>query len=109
MTTLICNCNQTMPLDAVALSQALDEPLTLHSTLCRREAAAFQKAVRNPDELVVACTQERRLVPGRFFRKDLAQVFRLCRRAGAARAKQINAQQQGRPAQHRRFKHGRHG
>lgn len=50
-----------MPLDAVALSQALDEPLTLHSTLCRREAAAFQKAVRNPDELVVACTQERRL------------------------------------------------
>ena len=61
MTTLICNCNQTMPLDAVALSQALDEPLTLHSTLCRREAAAFQKAVRNPDELVVACTQERRL------------------------------------------------
>lgn len=61
MTTLICNCNQTMPLDAVALSQALDEPLTLHSTLCRREAGAFQKAARNPDELVVACTQERRL------------------------------------------------
>ena len=50
-----------MPLDVVALSQALDEPLTLHSTLCRREAGAFQKAARNPDELVVACTQERRL------------------------------------------------
>ena len=50
-----------MPLDAQALSQALDEPLTLHRTLCRREAPAFQKAARNPDDLVVACTQERRL------------------------------------------------
>ena len=61
MTTLICNCNQTMPLNAPALSQALDEPLTVHRTLCRREAPAFQKAARNPDDLVVACTQESRL------------------------------------------------
>lgn len=61
MTTLICNCNQTMPLDEAALSLALDEPLTLHRTLCRREAPAFQRAVRSPDELVVACTQEVRL------------------------------------------------
>lgn len=67
MTTLICNCNQTMPLDAQALGRALDEPLTLHRTLCRREAPAFQKAARHPDDLVVACTQEQRLFT------DLAQ------------------------------------
>lgn len=61
MTTLICNCNQTMPLDARALGEVLGEPLTLHRTLCRREAPAFQKAARQPDDLVVACTQEARL------------------------------------------------
>jgi ferredoxin len=61
MTTLICNCNRTMPLDGAALERALGEPVTLHSTLCRREAAAFQRAARAPDELVVACTQEQRL------------------------------------------------
>jgi ferredoxin len=61
MTTLICNCNQTMPLDAKALGQALDEDLTLHTTLCRRDAPAFQRATRSRDDLVVACTQESRL------------------------------------------------
>jgi ferredoxin len=61
MTTLICNCNQTMPLDPKALGQALDEDLTLHTTLCRRDAPAFQKATRSRDDLVVACTQESRL------------------------------------------------
>ena len=50
-----------MPLDPKALGQALDEDLTLHTTLCRRDAPAFQKACRSRDELVVACTQERRL------------------------------------------------
>lgn len=61
MTTLICNCNQTMTLDAKALGQALDEDLTTHTTLCRRDAPAFQRATRSSDELVVACTQESRL------------------------------------------------
>lgn len=62
MTTLICNCNHTLPLDAPALGRVLGETLTEHSTLCRREAAAFQRACRQPGaELVVACTQERRL------------------------------------------------
>jgi ferredoxin len=61
MTTLICNCNQTMPLNPQALGEALDEDLTLHTTLCRRDAPAFQKACRSSDELVVACTQESRL------------------------------------------------
>jgi ferredoxin len=61
MTTLICDCNQTMPLDAKALGKALDEDLTLHSTLCRREAGAFQKAIKSGDDVLVACGQEQRL------------------------------------------------
>jgi ferredoxin len=61
MPTLICDCNKTMPLDPKALGQALAENLTLHSTLCRREAGAFQQAVKTGDPVVVACTQERRL------------------------------------------------
>ena len=55
-----------MPLDAAALAKALpadaaDGLQTLHSTLCRREAGAFQRAAKSGDDLVVACTQERRL------------------------------------------------
>jgi ferredoxin len=61
MPTLICDCNKTMPLDEKVLGRALDENLTLHSTLCRREAGAFQQAVKSGEEVVVACTQERRL------------------------------------------------
>jgi ferredoxin len=60
-TTLICNCNRTMPLNAQALGTALDESLTEHTALCRREAGAFQRAAKNSDTLVVACTQESRL------------------------------------------------
>jgi ferredoxin len=61
MTTLICDCNQTQPLDPKALSQSLSEPLTLHTALCRREANAFVQAVQGTDDVVVACTQEQRL------------------------------------------------
>jgi ferredoxin len=61
MPTLICDCNKTMPLDPGALGKTLDEALTLHSTLCRREAGAFQQAIRTGADVVVACTQERRL------------------------------------------------
>ena len=60
-TTLICNCNRTMPLNAQALGTALDESLTEHTALCRREAGAFQRAAKSSDTLVVACTQESRL------------------------------------------------
>ena len=60
-TTLICDCNQTMPLNAKALGEALHEDLTLHSTLCRRDAGAFQKAIQSGQDVVVACTQEQRL------------------------------------------------
>ncbi len=50
-----------MPLDPKRIGQALDEPLTLHSTLCRREAPAFQHALQTGEPVVVACTQEQRL------------------------------------------------
>ena len=55
-----------MPLDPAALAKALspesaDGLQTLHSTLCRREAGAFQRAAKSGDDLLVACTQESRL------------------------------------------------
>ena len=50
-----------MPLQPQKLGAALNETLTLHSTLCRREAGAFQKAIQSGDDVVVACTQEKRL------------------------------------------------
>ena len=50
-----------MPLDPRSLGAALNETLTLHSTLCRREAGAFEAALKAGDDVVVACTQERRL------------------------------------------------
>ncbi len=61
MTTLICDCNQTQPLNPKALGQSLNETLSLHTTLCRREAGAFVKALQGNEPLVVACTQEQRL------------------------------------------------
>ncbi len=50
-----------MPLQPSKLGAALHETLTLHSSLCRREAGAFQKAIQSGDDVVVACTQEKRL------------------------------------------------
>src|SRR5688500_16720216 len=66
MTTLICDCSRTMPLDAAALSRALGPEAgeglgTVHSVLCRREAGAFQRAAKGGSDLLVACTQESRL------------------------------------------------
>ena len=55
-----------MPLDGPALSRALGPDAgaglaQVHSTLCRREAGAFQRAAKGNDDLLVACTQESRL------------------------------------------------
>ncbi|MBX6317309.1 4Fe-4S binding protein [Pigmentiphaga sp.] len=61
MPILICDCNKTMPLDSASLGDALDERLVLHSTLCRHEVGAFQRAVAGTDPVIVACTQEKRL------------------------------------------------
>ncbi|MBE0627301.1 MAG: 4Fe-4S binding protein [Burkholderiales bacterium] len=58
-TIKLCNCNQTMALDAKALAIALklDAPIPIHTELCRREVGAFHDALRGGDCLV-ACTQE---------------------------------------------------
>jgi ferredoxin len=61
MPTLICDCNKTMPLQEKILGAAIGEDLKLHSGLCRREAGSYQQAIRGGDEVVVACTQEKRL------------------------------------------------
>jgi ferredoxin len=66
MTTLICDCNKTMPLDGPGLAKALGPEAGaglqhVHSTLCRREAGAFQRAAKSGEDLLVACTQESRL------------------------------------------------
>ncbi|MBS0344190.1 MAG: 4Fe-4S binding protein, partial [Proteobacteria bacterium] len=56
-----------MPLEPKTLGAALlpdsGKELPLHTTLCRREAAAFQRAITGSggDDVVVACTQEQRL------------------------------------------------
>ena len=50
-----------MPLQEKILGAALHEELTLHSTLCRREAGAYQQAIKTGADVVVACTQEKRL------------------------------------------------
>src|SRR5262245_19403207 len=58
-TLKVCSCNRTVALDAKALAAALKlkEPLQVHDQLCRRDAAAFQAALGDPD-VIVACTQE---------------------------------------------------
>ena len=73
MKTLLCDCNRTLPLDRPALLRALgqtpgastDGLAEVHSLLCRREAAAFQRAATSTgaraEPLLVACTQESRL------------------------------------------------
>ena len=55
-----------MPLDSQGLIKALGPDAgnglaTVHTTLCRREAGAFQRAAKSGDDLLVACTQESRL------------------------------------------------
>jgi ferredoxin len=55
----ICNCNRTMALDAKALARALErkQPIEMHTELCRKEVASFQRSLKD-DTCVVACTQE---------------------------------------------------
>ena len=55
----ICNCNKTMALDAKALERALglEQPIRMHTELCRKEIASFQEALKG-EACVVACTQE---------------------------------------------------
>jgi len=58
-TLKICDCNNTMALDATALEKALQlaQPLRIHHELCRRESDSFIDALQQ-GRCVVACTQE---------------------------------------------------
>jgi len=58
-TLKVCSCNKTVALDGRALAAALNAgaPIQVHSELCRKDAAAFQAALGEP-EVIVACTQE---------------------------------------------------
>jgi len=59
-TLKVCSCNRTVGIDVKALAAALksSEPLQLHESLCRKDAAAFQSALGADGEVIVACTQE---------------------------------------------------
>ena len=58
-TLRLCNCNKTIPIDAVALARALNSavPITVHTELCRKEIEHFTSALKD-DECVIGCTQE---------------------------------------------------
>ena len=58
----VCNCNRTMPIDASALSAALKlkSPLVVREQMCQRELAEYQGGAVG--DLVVACTQESRVL-----------------------------------------------
>lgn len=48
-------------MQASVLSAALQEKITVQTMLCRSEMGVFQQALRSGTEVVVACTQEKRL------------------------------------------------
>ena len=57
---LVCNCEKTMQIDAAALSKSLgrDDELTVHTQLCRHQIDRFEKALKDGEPVLVACTQE---------------------------------------------------
>ena len=57
----ICTCNATMPLDRDALARATGvADLHVHTAMCQQGAGEFAK--RASGDMVVACTQEQRLL-----------------------------------------------
>ena len=61
-TLFVCNCNKTMPLDGAALGRALGMKTRAARAydVCQRELAQFADGARG--DLIVACTQEQRLL-----------------------------------------------
>lgn len=57
---LVCNCERTMDLDGKALAKGLgsDEPMAIHTQLCRAEIETFEGEAGKDSPLLVACTQE---------------------------------------------------
>jgi len=58
-TLKLCNCNETMALDARGLAAALKlkQPVEIHTELCRKQVASFHGALKD-EACVIACTQE---------------------------------------------------
>jgi ferredoxin len=60
-TISICSCNGTMPLDGNAIARGIGvEPLHVHTAMCQKDAASFEQ--RAGGDMLVACTQEQRLL-----------------------------------------------
>jgi ferredoxin len=60
---LVCDCEKTMPLDAAALADACrksgaEGEVELNTQLCRAQLDNFERAVKDGEPLLVACTQE---------------------------------------------------
>ena len=55
-TLKVCSCNRSVALDAKALAAALkaSEPLVVHEQLCRKDAHAFQAALKDSEVIVEA-------------------------------------------------------
>ncbi|MDH3661015.1 MAG: 4Fe-4S binding protein [Alphaproteobacteria bacterium] len=57
---LVCNCEVSMALDGKRLCDALgqDQPIEVHTQLCRAQIERFKQAVSDGGPLLVGCTQE---------------------------------------------------
>ena len=60
---LVCDCEKTMPLEAAALAGACrksgaEGEVELNTQLCRAQLDNFERAVKDGEPLLVACTQE---------------------------------------------------
>jgi ferredoxin len=55
---LVCNCAETMPLDAARLGKACGQSVHVHRELCRSELANVEAAAKAGAPCVVCCTQE---------------------------------------------------
>ncbi len=60
---LVCNCDETIPLDAGRLAKACQAAgasgeLELNSQLCRAQLGNFQDAILGEQPVLIACTQE---------------------------------------------------
>ncbi len=56
---LLCSCAQTMEVDGSAIGEALGcGDIPVQRQLCRADIAAFEAALADGEDLIVACTQE---------------------------------------------------
>jgi ferredoxin len=86
-TTKICNCNNTVVLDAGKLKDALQlaETPVVHRGLCRHEAHMLDAALAAGEDVTVACTQEATLfeeIAGQHAQALPVKFFNIRERAG---------------------------